>query len=59
MGASLTANVQIDEQLANTQKYKYFIFQWTLQMVLYFSDIWFISPLFAVAYPDCWAKPLL
>jgi hypothetical protein len=56
MGASLTENVQIDEQLENTKKYKYFIFQQTLQIVLYFGDTWFISPLFAVACPGSWAN---
>jgi len=59
MGATLTENVWIDEQLANTRKCKYFTFQQTLQMVLYFGDTWFISPLFAVACPGRRAKPLL
>jgi len=58
MGASRTENIQIDEQLANTQECMYFIFQQTLQMVLYFGDTWFISPLFAVACLGHWAKPL-
>jgi len=56
--------LQIMSGLTSTGKHLkmqvgYFIFQQTLQIGLYFGDTWFISPLFVVACPGRWTKPLL